>query len=218
MKKYILLLLIVSLSCLVVLEPGDAYGFDHRVAEQNLLKEGWKQALAKKDIVVYTRTFETSKVKEFVAVTNINATTSTLVTILRDLKSYPKWYADCKMTDVLDDKSDSELIYYFEIKVPFPFKNRDLIGHWHMQKDSATNMVTIELKEMPTYIPEKNNKVRMPIANGQWILTPKEDGTTDVWYQFIADPAGNIPAWVVNLLIVDGPFESLSNLKKIIKE
>lgn len=40
--------------------------------------------------------------------------------------------------------------------------------------------------------------VRMRRVEGSWTLTPRSDGTTQVVYQAVTDPAGQVPTWMVN--------------------
>ena len=46
--------------------------------------------------------------------------------------------------------------------------------------------------------PERPGLVRMHRVEGSWRLTPLADGTTQVVYQAITDPAGQVPTWMVN--------------------
>jgi hypothetical protein len=36
----------------------------------------------------------------------------------------------------------------------------------------------------------------------------------EVTYEVHADPGGNLPAWVINMFLVDTPFNDLKNLQK----
>jgi hypothetical protein len=46
--------------------------------------------------------------------------------------------------------------------------------------------------------PEHRGLVRMTRVEGRWTLTPLPDGSTDVEYQAVTDPAGSVPVWMVN--------------------
>ena len=63
---------------------------------------------------------------------------------------------------------------------------------------------------------EEDDYVRMTVAKGYWILTPTQEGT-NIEYSFLADPAGNIPAWLANQVIVDNPLKTIKGLREYLE-
>ncbi len=59
-------------------------------------------------------------------------------------------------------------------------------------------------------------KKLVPISHvaGYWQFTKVEDNITDVVYQFVSDPGGNIPDWLVNSFVVQSPYHTLENLRE----
>jgi hypothetical protein len=39
-----------------------------------------------------------------------------------------------------------------------------------------------------------------------------------VEYQLLVNPGGNVPAWIVNMAVIDGPFETGVNMREWIKK
>jgi hypothetical protein len=56
------------------------------------------------------------------------------------------------------------------------------------------------------------------LFKAQWTITPLKDGSLSLEYQLLVDPGGSVPAWLVNLAVVDGPFETMSALREKVKE
>ena len=56
----------------------------------------------------------------------------------------------------------------------------------------------------------------MPSGKGKWVFTPLENGKTQVYHQFGGDPGGSIPAWIVNMFLVDGPYKTMLGLQETI--
>jgi hypothetical protein len=81
----------------------------------------------------------------------------------------------------------------------------------------AGGVVRIDLKEKNDAAPAEEGLVRMPMVRGYWILTPAKGGT-NIEYSFVADPGGAIPAWLANQFIVDGPFKTVSALRKYLAQ
>ena len=70
---------------------------------------------------------------------------------------------------------------------------------------------------MPDYIPEKKNYIRLKEAEGFWQIKEIEENKISLIYQYYGEPGGSLPAWLVNMFIVDGPMDTLTNLKKMLE-
>ena len=180
----------------------------------SLANNDWELSKDKDGIKIYTRQTETSKIKEFKALTTIKAGVDELVGVLRDIEHYPGWISDIKKAEVLKRVGENELYYHLEIAVPWPMSNRDIPLHWKVIKNDSDGSAKIVVSGKPEYLDEKDGIVRMPKAAGLWQFTPLENGITEIRYQFLGDPGGSIPSWIVNMMLVDGPFNTLSNLKE----
>ena len=74
-------------------------------------------------------------------------------------------------------------------------------------------MTRVVLASEPNHIPLTRGLVRMQIAKGSWLLTPLPEGTKIV-HTYHGDPMIRVPAWLVNRFVVDGPINTLANLRK----
>jgi hypothetical protein len=177
----------------------------------------WNLAKDKQGVKIYTRTLEGSKLKEFRVYAELEVSPETLVQVLMDVPHYVDWAENIKFSRLLKKISEEEIIIYSELKVPWPFDNRDIIDrtrvHWTDNKDT----VILEIKSVPDYIPEKEGVVRMPLADGGWNIYRISPGKVSVVYSFAADPGGRIPSWLVNMFIVDGPYKTLNNLRSYLE-
>ena len=90
--------------------------------------------------------------------------------------------------------------------------------YYKSQIDTQTKVFKATIISKPNYIPDKSGIVRIEEAKGIWKFTQKENGETKVLYQFLGDPGGNIPSWIINIFIVDGPYKTLMNLKQFVKK
>ena len=59
--------------------------------------------------------------------------------------------------------------------------------------------------------------VRVKYSKVTWTVTPLHNGRFKVEYRLQMDPGGSIPAWLLNLFISKGPFESFTKLKEEIQ-
>jgi hypothetical protein len=173
----------------------------------------WELRTEKQDIKVFTRTFPDSKYKAIKVELVLQTTLTRLVAVLLDVKTATDWVYATKTAVLLKQVSPSELIYYSEVKLPWPMSNRDFIAHLITTQDPHTRIVTILGPTMNDYIPEKKDIVRVRRSEGKWILTPVGKGHIRVEYTLRTDPGGDIPAWLFNLFVTKGPLESFEHLK-----
>ena len=183
------------------------------VARTASAQADWELRTEKKDIKVYTRTFEDSKFKAIKVELTLQTTLSRLVAVLLDVKTAPDWVYATKSAVLLRQVSPSELIYYSEVKLPWPMSNRDFIARLVTTQDPHTHIVTILGPTMNDYVPEKKDIVRVRRSEGKWVLTPVGRDHIRVEYTLRTDPGGDIPAWLFNLFVTKGPLESFEHLK-----
>jgi len=58
----------------------------------------------------------------------------------------------------------------------------------------------------------------MPLVIVDYTLAPKGPDKTEVTYEALADPGGNLPAFVVNLLTKNLSIETISSIRKMVKK
>ncbi len=201
MKSSILILLI---SLLTFFQP-----------EEKNRKEGdWKLIKNEDGIKAFTREVKSSDVKQVKVTANIRSTLTALVAIVRDVSSHPKWIYRCKTAKILKKNSNTDTYYYNETEAPWPISNRDIITHAVITQDKKTKIVTITSTGVPSYIPPKKDIVRIKKLNAKWIFVPEKNGTVNVTSFLLIDLGGDLPAWLINMAIADGPFETVFNMKK----
>lgn len=177
--------------------------------------EGWEYKKETDGVKVWTRTPDNSNFKEVLVKTSYEATLSTLVSVGMDISAYDRWVYSTKQAKLLEVVSDTEVIYYSESEIPWPFENRDIVLRSTVEQDPETKIVNIYSKQVFDYMEKKDGIVRVPELIAQWILTPQEDGSIEALYYIKTDPGGNVPAWLMNLFVDRGPVESFGGLRKL---
>ena len=191
----------------MLVAPGDA-------PDEN----DWVLVKDKSCIRIYSRKFSGTEIKEIQANTSVNASIKDLSAMLMDVKEFPEWMPNIRSTEILKRISNNEIFYYVEVKVPWPFTNRDNIMHIKLQENSDTKEVTISIESIPDYIPPKEGLVRIPMASGMWKFTPNQNGSSNVFLEYLADPGGRVPIWIVNMFVTDVPFKTLTKLKEVVED
>lgn len=178
----------------------------------------WELAKEKKGIIVYTRLMKGSKFKEYKAISEIDATPSELIDILYNVEEYPEWMYAVASSKIIELDGENIFYVYSEVKLPFPFDNRDQVTKSVIIRDPKSSIQTIEVSIVPDFLPTNKGIVRMNSGRGLWQFIPLENGQTKTIHIFGGDPGGSIPSWVVNMFLVDGPIKTLTGLKKVVEE
>ena len=171
----------------------------------------WDLAKQKNNIKIYTRTYENSAIQEFKAITFTSNPIASLEKTIENVEGYTNWQLSIGEVKILKRLENNDLYVWYSIKLPWPFTDRDMITMMH-KSVNEDGVITYKITNAPDYIAVKEDLIRIREAEGKWQLTPMPNGEVKIHYQFYAHPAGNLPEWVINLFIVDAPYQSLTNL------
>jgi hypothetical protein len=148
----------------------------------------------------------------------INSTIEKYIPIVMDVTHYDDWRYRELNHKVLKTISATELIYYAQVSAPFPLRDRDLILHLKLNRDSVTKVLTVTIKSMADYIPQVEDFVRVPSSLSTMTLTPIGESKLKVICDVRANPGGQVPAWVINMFSTTGPYETFKNLTERMEE
>jgi hypothetical protein len=174
----------------------------------------WKLRKDKNGIKVYTRNHEGKGLLEYRATTLIETNMDRLVKMIYDVENYPAWTANCASAEIHEVLSDSSWIEYMVTPVPWPIDNRDVVLKCTVT-DHSVDYFEARLTSLPDAVPEKEKYTRVQDSRGSWIFKKADNNRVEIIHQFYGDPEGNIPNWIVNMFIVNGPYNTLLNLKEL---
>ncbi|MFI5139856.1 MAG: START domain-containing protein [Sphingobacteriales bacterium] len=198
MKKIVLLLLI-SFTCAMA----------HAETKWELKKD-------KEGIKVYTGSTPNSNIKAVKVTCILNANFSQLTALLLDTKAHEQWVYNTKTSYLVKQLSDSHLLYYSEIIMPWPLTNRDVVIEMTITQQPGTKVMYISANTAKNYVPVNKDKVRVPLSKVNWTVTCIGDNQLSIEYIGQADPGGSVPAWLVNSFSTKGPFETFKKLKELV--
>jgi len=182
-------------------------------------KTDWKLRRESEGVKIYTRSIEGSPFEEFKGVVTIPHTTLTSVLdVIMDVKNYPVNFPNCGSAQVLVQKSKYDDIHYITIKAPWPVTDRDAIYEATTTFSQDGKHAHVKLIPRGDFREENKNFIRVHNGTGFWDLEEVAANTIQVIYQFHADPAGEIPAWLANSVIVSNPLRTLESLRSLAKQ
>jgi len=175
----------------------------------------WELKKNENGIEIYTRKAAKGSIKELRVVCELDATKAQLISTIEDIADYKSWVYSNKKSTILKMITPQNIIYYTQSHLPWPIKDRDLIIELNITP--APDVLYIQAKSIPDYLPKENNYIRVPYSLAQWKVTQGPNNKLKVDYTFSVDPGGSIPPWIVNATLTIGPFNSFVKLMEMLK-
>lgn len=178
----------------------------------------WKLNKEESGIQVFLRNNKNTAVLSFKGIMTVNSSLSSVLTVIGDLNSYPRWLYSCRSAQALNSNDAERLLNYIVLDLPWPVADRDTVMVASRNQNKTTRRVEIKMHAEPKLVLNVTGKVRIQTLYGRWLLTPVGTDKVNINYEMTVDPGGSIPVWLVNSMIVDLPFYTLLNLREVIKE
>ena len=180
----------------------------------SLAQSDWKLRIDEDSIRVWTGHQETSKIKTIRSEFTLRASRDEFLRELMLIERYPEWQYKALKCHTLQKVSAREVIYYCEVEAPWPVTNRDMVIRLqvHDQAGSADFRVTTHSDTFP--VPLNDDLVRVPMSTAEWSIRVAGPRLLKIKYTVQVDPGGSVPAWVINLVAAQAPFQTFKNLKR----
>ena len=176
--------------------------------------QSWDFIKEKDGIKIYTRKEAGKSLKSFRGVTDINAPAEKIFALMEDINNTDWWDKKLTQIEVLLYEKDKRARYYLVYDLPWPVKDRDLCVDVTITIDPVTGERKIAAVSLAGVIPERKNIVRIKDYRQTWTIMPTGSEMTHVVLEGFVDPAGTIPDWISNLLIIESPFKTINGLRE----
>jgi len=176
--------------------------------------QSWNFRKEKDGIKIYTREETGKSLKSYKGVTEINAPAEEIFALMEDINNTDWWDKNLTQIKVLLYEKYKRAQYYLVYNLPWPVTDRDLCVDVSITIDQLSGEHRIIAVLLNGVIPERNDIVRIKDYRQIWTIIPAGNGMTHVELEGFIDPAGKIPDWISNMLIIDSPFKSINGVKK----
>jgi len=181
-------------------------------------QSGWQLSKEKNGIKIYTKKADSSSFKAIKVECVFEGTWERLAAILMDIKLQEQWVYRSKKAYAIKKISENEILYYTETSLPWPISHRDAVVRMKLYYDPASKMNRVLSVNEPKVLPEKKGLIRIQHYKATWEVKPVEKNKIAITYFLEVDPAGSLPAWVVNMFITTGPYETFAKLAELLKK
>jgi hypothetical protein len=186
------------------------------IGAEEAVKSEWNLRKDKIGIQVYSREVEGLAYREFKGIVEIESTLAATLALLDDTEACVDWLYRCESARILQRSGIRQRHVYQVSDLPFPAATRDAIIKVELL-DYKTGSIRVALQSAPDFI-EATSLVRIRDSYGTYLLQQLDDHRLKLtWTQYI-DPAGSLPAFMVNALLTDVPFKSLKNFREVVKK
>jgi len=175
--------------------------------------ESWTLKTQDANIMVYTRPSDRSSVNEVRITATFNVELNVFMDALNDVENYDQWVYKGINPEHLGKISDDEFYYYIQSDLPFPLNDRDLVVHSKQRFDPVTNTYHTRSVTASDKRKEEDGIVRIELYESSWMIHQNDNGTIYIDYKVIADPAGSLPAWLINMAVTQGPIKTMKSLE-----
>jgi hypothetical protein len=180
--------------------------------------QGWKFIKEKDGIRLYTRLEKGGPFKSFRGETKIRADIEKVSALIGNPANSDWWGDDVSDIRVLLFNKNRNIRYYFIYHVPWPFTDRDLVADVEISEDPETFTRTVFSKPLPGAVPEKEGIIRVTDFWQKWTIHPLSNGMIHIVLEGYIDPAGSVPAWLYNIVVIDTPLRLLNEVQKRVCE
>lgn len=174
----------------------------------------WTVVSERGGIGVWTRQTSGAPLKDFRGRMDVDKPLGMVVAVLTDFSAYPQWFLQMREAGVLDSHGLDDVTIYFVIDGVWPVSDRDAVAQAAVSQDAQTLTIRMMLRATPQKIPPVAGRVRMPVLQSGWELTPLSTTTTRIEVIGSADPGGWVPQWLANAAVVMLPRKTLERLRR----
>jgi hypothetical protein len=176
--------------------------------------QSWDFAKEKDEIKIYTRKEAGKSLKSYKGTADIKAPAEKIFAMLENVNNTDWWDKNLKEIRILLYEKNKRAQYYLIYDLPWPFTDRDLCVDVTVSIDPISGERKITAVPLTGVIPEQKELVRIKDYRQIWIVKPLGKDLSHVILEGHADPAGSVPDFITNMIIVDSPMKIIGDVKQ----
>lgn len=173
----------------------------------------WNFIKEKDGIKIFTRVEAGKSLRSYKGVTDINSPADEIFTLMEDINNTEWWDKNLTHIKVLLYEKNKRAQYYLVYDLPLGVTDRDLCVDVKISIDQVTGERSISAVALNGVIPERNEMVRIKDYRQTWTIIPAGEDLSHVVLDGYVDPAGTIPDWIADILIIESPIKAINGLK-----
>lgn len=184
------------------------------IVPYSVQSQTWEFVKEKDGIKIYTRKEPGKSIKSYKGVTDIKAPAEKIFALIEDVNHTEWWDENLNHIKVVRYEKYKMAQYYLVYDLPWPVGDRDLCVDVVAHFDPASGFGTVVAGPLPTLMPENPDLIRIKDYHQTWTVKTAGNGLTHVTLEGSVDPAGSIPDWISNMVIVDSPIKVMCGVRE----
>jgi len=183
----------------------------------NLAAQTWVFVKEQEGIKLFTRKEDGSSLKSFKGIMDVTSSMDKVCNLIGNVNNHDWWDENLRQIKVIKYEKDKYFQYYLVYHVPWPFTDRDLCVEAKETTDLLTGRRTITATPLNNTVPETQDLIRIKKYWQKWTIQPMDNGVIRLTLEGFVDPAGNVPSWLYNMVIVETPLKVMRRVKKFVQ-
>jgi hypothetical protein len=180
-------------------------------------QEEWKQKRDENQITIYVREQAGNPLKEYKARAMIRSPIREVYDFIADLERHPEWVFRCTGLIIIDSPEENRIRFHTSYDIPWPMKDRDLTAETVFTMHEGGRKMELLTRQINMDYPMAEGVIRMPDYR-EWVMLEAVDTLHTLFVtEGYADPGGSVPPWLVNMFLVDGIYDSVTKMRKLIE-
>lgn len=174
----------------------------------------WQPTKDVDGVQLYAKKDQNEDLKAFKGVIKVRASMKQVLAAVLVRETFSEWVYNMLEDRTLTADNADQSFCYMWIKGVWPTSDRDTVARVTVEQDPKTLAVSVVAKSTDQHrVPPQKDRVRMSNMYSGFIVVPVSATETEVQLEGVADPAGNIPNFVTNMVAADLPAKTLTALK-----
>lgn len=178
----------------------------------------WDFIKEREGIRIYTRSEETNPIKSFKGEAYFHTGMEAISRIIGRVDQFDWWDDNISEIKVLEYVEEKLIRYYLVYDVPWPLSDRDLCVEAIITHDPVTGKRVVYATPMSGLVPEHTDRVRITNYWQRWSMEPAGNGLVHLVLEGSVDPGGNIPSWLINMVITDTPLNIMRKVREQVEK
>ena len=193
---------------------GPAFVVIFFIASHFATAQEWTFVKQKEGISLFTRKEAGKDLKAYKGTMDIRSTIDKVAALIRDVNDNDWWNDNLSEIRVISNNDPMHFQYYMVYDLGWPLSDRDLVIDSWVTSDPGHETIRDPLPVHPHCRPGKGGGCA---HQGLLAIVDRPGagkGIVRVTLEGFANPAGDIPDWILNAAILDSPFKILKGVRE----
>lgn len=183
----------------------------------SLSGQSWEFAKEKDGVKLYTRKEPGKTIRGYKGVATIMAPADKVLSLVENANNTSWWDKNVTVIKVLLYEKMKRARFYMVYDLPWPVTDRDLCVEATVEvyPGGGGSVTTLPL---PGCAPESSDYIRIRQYRQKWTILPAQGNSATITLEGYVDPAGSIPDWLSNMIVVDSPLKVINTVRSTLEK